>query len=64
MPPSDRAWQRIDEKLPQDDHARIVQRQVEQLDRDTVEALYQEGGKLPYDPIVLLKMGKRSIFPC
>jgi transposase len=56
MPPGDRAWQRIDEKLPQDDHARIVQRQVEQLDRDTVEALYQEGGKLPYDPIVLLKM--------
>jgi transposase len=56
MPPSDLAWQRIDEKLPPDDHARIVQRQVGQLDRRTVDQLYQKGGKLPYDPIVLLKM--------
>ena len=56
MPPSDPRWQKIDAKLPENDHARIVQRQVDRLDRDTVDQLYQGVGKAPYDPIVLLKM--------
>lgn len=56
MPPSDPRWQQIDAKLPQNDHARIVQRQVDSLDRASVDQLYQGLGKDAYDPIVLLKM--------
>ena len=56
MPPSDPRWRKIDAKLPENDHARIVQRQVDRLDRDTVDQLYQGVGKAPYDPFVLLKM--------
>lgn len=56
MPPSDPRWQEIDAKLPDNDHARTVQRQVDSLDRDTVDQLYEGVGKAPYDPIVLLKM--------
>lgn len=56
MPPSDPRWQQIDAKLPENDHARIVQRQVDRLDRDTVDRLYQGVGKAAYDPVTLLKM--------
>lgn len=54
--PSDPHWLRIDAKLPQNDHARIVQRQVDRFDRSAVDELYQALGKDAYDPIVLLKM--------
>ena len=56
MPPSDLRWQLIDAKLPQNDHARIVRRQLEQLDREIVDELYKGLGKAAYDPIVLLAM--------
>ncbi len=49
-------WQEIDAKLSQDDHARIVKRQVEQLDCTVVKELYAGRGKEAYDPVVLLKM--------
>lgn len=56
MPPSDPQWQQIDAKLPRNDHARVVERQVNALDRSEVDQLYRGVGKDAYDPIVLLKM--------
>lgn len=56
MPEGDPRWKQIDAKLPDNDHARIVERQVNQLDRDVVDQLYHGLGKDAYDPIVLLKM--------
>ncbi len=57
-------------QLSQDDHARIVKRQVEQLDCTVVKELYAGRGKEAYDPVVLLKMvlyqylkGRRSQRP-
>lgn len=54
MPPSDPRWQQIDRKLPPDDHARIVRRQLEQLDRSIVDQVYRGVGKDAYDPMPLL----------
>lgn len=42
--------------MPADDHARIVQRQVDQLDRTVIDDLYQGRGEDAFDPIALLKM--------
>lgn len=56
MPEDDPRWKRIDAKLPENDHARIVERQINQLDRDVVDRLYRGLGKDAYDPIALLKM--------
>lgn len=56
MPPSDPRWQQIDRKLPPDDHARIVRRQLEQLDREIVDQLYRGVGKVAFDPMPLLAM--------
>lgn len=56
MPEDDPRWKQIDAKLRQDDHARIVDRQVNRLRRDVVDELYQGLGKDAYDPIVLLKV--------
>jgi transposase len=42
--------------LPTDDHARIVRRQVDQLDRTVIDRLYQGRGDDAFDPIALLKM--------
>ncbi len=56
MPESDARWKEIGEKLPTDDHARIVERQVDKLDRQVLDELYCGGGALAYDPIPLLKM--------
>jgi transposase len=39
-----------------DDHARIVERQVNKLDRQSLDELYRGSGSLAYDPIPLLKM--------
>ena len=56
MPEDDPRWKQIDAKLPEDDHARIVERQVNRLDCDVIDELYQGLGKDAYDPVVLLKM--------
>ena len=56
MPEDDPRWIAINEKLSENDHARIVERQVNGLDRATIDALYHRLGKDPYDPVVLLKM--------
>lgn len=56
MPEDDPRWKQIEAKLPQDDHARIVERQVNQLDRGVIDQLYLGVGKDAYDPIALLKM--------
>ena len=49
MPPSDPRWQLIDRKLPPNDHARIVWRQLAQLDRGIVDQVYLGVGKDAYD---------------
>ena len=56
MPEDDPRWKRIAAKLPENDHARIVERQVNRLDRDAVDELYHGLGKDAYDPIALLKI--------
>lgn len=56
MPESDPRWKQIDEKLPEDDHARIVERQVNRLDRNVLDMLYRGVGKDAFDPVLLLKM--------
>lgn len=56
LPETDARWKQIDRKLPENDHARIIERQVNQLDRATIDRLYQGVGKRPYDPVILLKM--------
>lgn len=49
-------WKQIDEKLAPDDVARVVERQVNQLDRKQIDALYRGVGRSAYDPVPLLKM--------
>ncbi|MFN6313277.1 MAG: IS1182 family transposase [Planctomyces sp.] len=44
------------EKLPQGDIARIVERQVNAMDRHALDELYAGVGSLAYDPLMLLKM--------
>jgi transposase len=56
MPSSHPRWKEIDEKLDQDDHARIVVRQIDRLDRQQLDQLYRGVGSDAYDPLVLLKM--------
>ena len=56
MPPSDPRWQKIDQELPPDDHARIARRQLEQLDRNIVDQAYLGVGKVAFDPMPLLAM--------
>lgn len=49
-------WEEIGRQLKADDHAWIVERQINQLPRSSVDEVYRGVGKLAYDPIVLLKM--------
>ena len=56
MPPSDPRWQQIDKELSPDDHARIVRRQLKQLDRNLVDQMYLWVGKDAFDPMPLLAM--------
>lgn len=56
MPASDPNWQRIDRKLDQDDHARVVRRQLSQLDTRPLIDSYPPGGKPPYEPVAMLSM--------
>jgi len=56
MPPSHPRWKEIDEKLEPDDHARMVQRQLAQLDPQSLYQLYQGVGHQAYDPLAMLRM--------
>lgn len=56
MPQSHPRWKEIDGKLQPNDHARIVRRQVAQLDPRALDALYAGVGRQAYDPVVLLQM--------
>lgn len=56
MPEGHPRWKEIDEKLGPDDVARVVERQVNQLDREAVDQLYRGVGRTPFDPVILLKM--------
>jgi transposase len=56
MPEGYLRWKEIDEKLAADDVARVVERQVNQLDRDQIDLLYRGVGRTPFDPVILLKM--------
>jgi len=52
---SDR-WKELAEKFDSTDHAQIVERQVNQLDEQTLRSLYCGAGSLAYDPVPMLKM--------
>jgi transposase len=56
MPPSHARWKEIDEKLEADHPARIVDRQVDGLDRECLDRLYRGVGELAFDPVIMLKM--------
>ena len=49
-------WARLGEAIDKDDLAKVVERQVNQLDREPVEQVYARVGKDAYDPLTLLKM--------
>lgn len=56
MPPSHPRWRAIDKKLDSNHHARIVQRQVAQLDPETLYGIYRGIGKPAYEPTAMLRM--------
>ncbi len=56
MPEGHPRWKEIDEKLATDDVARVVDRQVNQLDREQVDQLYPGVGRTAFDPVILRKM--------
>jgi transposase len=56
LPENDPRWKQIEQKLPEHDHARVVEWQVDQLDRTIVDKLYHGLGNDAYDSIPLLKM--------
>ena len=56
MPEGHPRWKEIDEKLATDDVARVVERQVNHLDREHVDQMYHGVGRTPFDPVILLKM--------
>lgn len=56
MPPSHPRWKEVDEKLQPDDHARIVLRQLAQVDPQPLYQLYHGVGHQPYDPLAMLRM--------
>jgi transposase len=56
MPPSHDKWKEINERLGSNHHARIVRREVDQLDPQPLYELYRGVGREPYDPTAMLKM--------
>lgn len=56
MPPGSRRWREIDEKLPADHQARMVRRQVDQLDPQCLHDIYSGVGHAAYDPVAMLRM--------
>lgn len=55
MPEDSERWQSIRDRIGDDHHASIVERQVNLLDRTVIDQIYRGNGSQPYDPIPLLK---------
>lgn len=58
---SQRRRRALGNRLPEDDHARKVDRQVNRFDREKIDQLYRGCGDEPYDPVALLKMALYQI---
>jgi transposase len=56
LPEESLAWQEIGRGLEEDHLARLVERQVNQLDPAAIHRTYRGCGSTPYDPVPLLKM--------
>ena len=56
MPESHAKWKKIDQKLDEHHHARIVRRQIGQLDTQPLIDLYPPGGQQAYEPVAMLSM--------
>ena len=56
LPRKIRDGRRLGRRLEENHHAKVVERQVNKLDRATVDQLYRGSGSQPYDPMTLLKM--------
>lgn len=56
MPEGSYRWKQLESEIDEDDHARIVERQVNRLSRAEVDEVYRGAGKAAYDPVILLKM--------
>ena len=56
LPPDSPRWKEIDEKLGADDQARLVRRQLAQLDPEVLHEVYRGCGQAAYDPLVMLGM--------
>jgi len=56
MPASHPRWKEIDKKLDRNDHARIVRRQLDQLNCESLYRAYSDGGRQAYDPVAMLSM--------
>jgi transposase len=56
LPEDSLRWKRIGQELDENHHAKIVERQVDMLDRAVVDQAYRGSGSRPYDPMVMLKM--------
>jgi transposase len=56
LPEDSSCWQKIGVGLEEDHLAKLVERQVNQLDRAAIDRAYRGRGSTPYDPVPLLKM--------
>jgi len=56
LPPDSPRWKEIDGKLEAEHQARLVRRQLEQLDPEVLHEVYRGCGRAAYDPIVMLGM--------
>jgi transposase len=56
MPADHPRWKQIDEKLEENHKARIVERQVNRVDRECLDKLYRDVGSIAFDPVALLKI--------
>lgn len=56
MPPGAGRWLEIDQKIDADHQARIVQRQIDQLDPQVLHEAYCGSGREAFDPVALLRM--------
>ena len=56
MPEETSRWKAIGDRLDEEHLAKVVERQVNQLDETVVERIYRGSGSAPYDPMPMLKM--------
>jgi transposase len=56
LPPDSPRWKEIDEKIDAEHQARLVRRQLEQLDPEILYEVYHGCGRAAYDPVVMLAM--------